>query len=147
MVAVQSVQAVKRSNAIFTHCETLRCVFIMHFWFVYLGLQSTTLSLGSLLLSCLRNRSCIICFSERYICFMNPCHNGGICVENPLAPCLCPNGYVGKYCIGKNFFLLQWSYTISYISKEKNMLIWNTSFLPKITCVDQIHACTKALAK
>lgn len=92
-------------------------------------------------------RSCIICFSERYICFMNPCHNGGICVENPLAPCLCPNGYVGKYCIGKNFFLLQWSYTISYISKGKNMLIWNTSFLPKITCVDQIHACTKALAK
>ncbi|XP_068735969.1 neurogenic locus notch homolog protein 1-like [Montipora capricornis] len=35
---------------------------------------------------------------EKFLCYVNPCHNGGRCVENPLQPCLCPTGYVGKYC-------------------------------------------------
>ena len=42
---------------------------------------------------------------DQYICLTNPCHNGGKCEENPLAPCHCPKGYVGKYCFGK--FVIQ----------------------------------------
>lgn len=38
---------------------------------------------------------------EKYVCYVNPCHNGGRCVENPLQPCHCSRGFVGTYCQGK----------------------------------------------
>ncbi|CAH3123380.1 unnamed protein product [Porites lobata] len=36
--------------------------------------------------------------TETLVCYHNPCHHGGTCVENPLAPCVCPNGYIGPHC-------------------------------------------------
>lgn len=38
---------------------------------------------------------------ETLICFHNPCHHGGKCVENPTAPCVCEKGYIGTYCESK----------------------------------------------
>ncbi|XP_048590038.1 neurogenic locus Notch protein [Nematostella vectensis] len=35
---------------------------------------------------------------DELICFQNPCQNGGRCVENKLLPCVCAQGYNGRYC-------------------------------------------------
>ena len=56
---------------------------------------------------------CILYFSqETLVCYHNPCHHGGTCVENPLAPCVCPNGYIGPHCEGNILGqILLWSNT------------------------------------
>ena len=56
---------------------------------------------------------CILYVSqETLVCYHNPCHHGGNCVENPLAPCVCPNGYIGPHCEGNMLGqILLWSNT------------------------------------
>ena len=44
----------------------------------------------------------ILFISDKYVCYVNPCYNRGVCVENSLAPCHCARGYVGTFCHGKS---------------------------------------------
>ena len=47
-------------------------------------------------LICLISYCCFVLVTR--ICYLNPCKNGGRCVEDPDTPCVCPSGYKGKYC-------------------------------------------------
>ena len=85
-------------------------IFLKLFWykaFVHWKLKLLNFLVDSVLIFC------ILYFSqETLVCYHNPCHHGGTCVENPLAPCVCPNGYIGPHCEGNILGqILLWSNT------------------------------------
>ena len=85
-------------------------IFFKLFWykvFVHWKLELLNFLADSVLIFC------ILYFSqETLVCYHNPCHHGGTCVENPLAPCVCPNGYIGPHCEGNILGqILLWSNT------------------------------------
>ena len=79
-----------------------KCKKIMQYSLNYSGVR--LLSTETKILNILVDSVFIFCIlyvsQETLVCYHNPCHHGGTCVENPLAPCVCPNGYIGPHCEG-----------------------------------------------
>ena len=98
------------TSLILEKCKKNNAIFFKLFWykaFVHWKLKLLNFLVDSVLIFC------ILYFSqETLVCYHNPCHHGGTCVENPLAPCVCPNGYIGPHCEGNILGqILLWSNT------------------------------------
>ena len=106
-------------------CKKNNAVFFKLFWykaFVHCKLKLLNFLVDSVLIFCIPYFS-----QETLVCYHNPCHHGGTCVENPLAPCVCPNGYIGPHCEGNIL---------------GQMLLWSNTKDPKVNKIlYPIHLC------